>query len=797
MIERFCFHCDEPIVDGLEIELRWKNKTREFCCYGCQSVAQAIIDNGLDDYYQFRTENSVKPDQLVPQELRELLLLDDQTIQQSFVSHSGSFSEAELGVEGITCAACSWLIESRLLKEPGVQQVQVNPITHRLKLKWNNEQQKLSDLMQKLLALGFKSYPFQQNQQELSTRRENRNYLMRLGVAGLGMMQVMMFAIGLYLGETQSIAQEHETFLHWVSGIVATPIVFYAAFPFFRNAWMGIKARHLVMDVPVVIAISTAYLSSVWATLSGTGQVYFDSVSMFIFFLLLGRFLEHRVRTKAIVSTQTQRQLLPHSVTKIDNNSTQDIPLHQVQVNDRILIRTGETIPVDGIIAEGNTHIDESLMTGEVQPQQKGIGDVVFAGTVNVSQSFHLTATAIGKNTYFAALERMTQEAHLNKPPIGYLADRIAHWFVAGILLLVLAVYLGWSFVDTQRAFWISLSVLVVSCPCALSLATPTALTTASHHLSKLGLLILKSHTLQTLSEISLAVFDKTGTLTKGELAIENISLFSSLSEDQVIQTICALERQNTHPVARVFHPLDKRQFNAEHIVEHPGLGIEGHVNHRSYKVGKSHFVSPGTLSSTAELTEIFLSENDTLLASISLRDKLKEDASLLIQRLHEQKISCCLLSGDSSNQVQIISNELQLDEFYNNLSPAEKAEKVKFYQKNHKVLMVGDGLNDTLVLAQADVGIAVNNAADLTQINADAVLTQNSLLTINNALQLAKKTQKIIRQNLTWALGYNLIAIPLAAAGLVAPWQAAIGMTASSLLVVVNALRLRFKASQ
>ncbi len=788
-----CFHCHEPVPPSLDLTLVWDQKPRTFCCFGCHAVAEAIISNGLDDYYKFRTQVSVKPDDLVPQELRDIELMDDISIQQKFVTQQNEICKTELGIEGITCAACSWLIESRLMKEPGVESVAVNPVSHRLALRWDQKQTQLSNIIKLLYSLGYKAYPFQQSRHEQQLKRENRNFLIRLGVAGLGMMQVMMFALGLYLGDAGDIQREHQNFLHWISGAVATPIVFYAAFPFYRNAWFGLKARHLVMDVPVVIAITLAYCSSVWATITEQGQVYFDSVSMFIFFLLVGRFLEHRVRVKAMTATQTQRQYLPISVTCIRDKQQVDLPLSKVQPGEQLLIRPGETIAVDGKVLSGNSYVNESLLTGESQPKAKTIGNPLLAGTINESQPLTMSVTAVGEQTYFSALQRMSEQAAEHKPPLGLLADRIAHWFVLGILSIVILVYVLWLQLDPNKAFWIALSVLVVSCPCALSLATPAALTTATHRLSQLGVLVLRNHTLQTLSHIDLAVFDKTGTLTEGNLELTNTQIVGTLSNKQALAIACGLERSQTHPIARAFNRLDTQQVSLEQVTYHAGKGVSGNLDGMTWTLGKPDFCGLTEFHSNGSSLQLTLCCDGELHAVFSLDDKVKQDAKRLIESLHQMQIPTVLLSGDTKSRVERLALQLKMNEAYGDHLPSHKAERIRSWKaQGKKVLMVGDGLNDSLVLAEADVGIAVDTAADITQLNADAVLTHERLGELVSAIKLARATEHKIRQNLTWALAYNISAIPLAAMGWVPPWLAAIGMTASSLVVVLNALRLK-----
>ncbi|NVJ61404.1 MAG: cadmium-translocating P-type ATPase [Gammaproteobacteria bacterium] len=792
-----CFHCNQSVPESINEKLFWHNQEVEFCCLGCKSVAKTIIDNGLEDYYKFRTETSIKPEDLIPQELRDLELIDDEQIQRNFVHKEQHTKSAELGVEGITCAACSWIIETRLQKMQGLLSVQVNPITQRIKLKWDDSIVSLSHLLKALLSIGYKTYPFQQNQFESSIRKENRKYLMRLGVAGLGMMQVMMFALGIYLGDGDDLTLQQETFLHMVSGIVATPIVLFSAFPFYRNAWYGLKSKTLVMDVPVVIAISVAYISSVTATINGNGTVYFDSVSMFIFFLLVGRFLEHRVRVKSVESTQHQRQLLPLTVAIETDLEEQHIPLNQVTQDDIVIVGPGETIAVDGVIVQGTSDVNEALLTGESVPIKKQKGDQVLAGSVNQSQVLKVKAIVVGASTYISALQRMTEEASHSRPNITKITDKVAHWFVLSILLIVTLVYWIWLSVDPDKAFWIALSVLVVSCPCALSLATPTALTTASQRLSKFGFLILKHHTLETLTKINHVCFDKTGTLTEGRLSLTKVTLLSDeFSEKDVINIAASLEQKQSHPIAKALLQTKFAQQAITDVKLLSGKGLTARYLNQTVRLGSldfcqeesqstEHFIDPNNI-------EIFLNINHRLVAKLTFSDSIKSSSESLIKRLKQRGITTTILSGDHPVRVEQLAKQLGIEHFEGRLSPEQKADYVAELQANNQtVLMLGDGINDALVLALANIGIAVDSATDITRLSADAVLTAKNIKLIDTAIELATKTNTIIKQNLTWALSYNVFAIPFAAMGWVPPWLAAVGMTSSSIIVLLNALRL------
>ncbi len=495
-----CFHCGLPVPKGSSYYVVIDNKQQPMCCTGCKAVAEAIVENGLTDFYQHRTTNSRKVEDLIPE---ELFVYDNEALQKSFVhSEDGTIREASLVLEGIVCAACVWLNEKHVKALQGVIDFRINYSTSRASLKWDNDQIKLSEVLHAIVEIGYSAHPFDPGRMETLQKKEKSLALRRIALAGMGMMQVMMPAIAIYIGETSDMTDSMLHFLRWISLIITTPVVFYSSRVFFTSAWRDLKRRHYGMDVPVSLAIGSAYLASIWATLTNTGEVYFDSVVMFTFFLLLGRFFEMGVRHKAGQVADALVRLLPQTATRLDKDAQDNeiqtvIAANELILEDRVIIKPGETIPADGNVIEGSSSVNESLLTGENMPLQKQKGDELIGGTLNVESPLTMEVMKLGDSTMLSSIIRLLDRAQSEKPNLAKFADKSAAWFVLALLGVALAVFVTWWFIDPARAFWIALSVLVITCPCALSLATPAALTATTGNLTQKGVLTTRGHALR------------------------------------------------------------------------------------------------------------------------------------------------------------------------------------------------------------------------------------------------------------------------------------------------------------
>ncbi len=791
-----CFHCGEPVPAGAPWHANILGEQRPLCCPGCLAVAEAICSAGLESYYQHRTERSANPEAM-PRVLQdELELYDREDVQQRYTASQGTGQQIQLLIEGINCAACCWLIERHLRAQPGVLEASLNMGNQRLSLSWQADATKLSTLIAGLRRIGYTAHPYEPDKAAEQIAAENRRYLRRLGLAGLMFMQVMMATMALYEEFDQDLTEGMAHLLRWASLLMTTPVVFYSCAPFFQGAWRDLKNRRLSMDVSVSLAIGGAYLAGIWATVIGRGEVYFDSVTMFAFFLLAGRYLERRARQRTVESTARLVNLLPPSTLRIAaDGSSQRIMLEELTCGDLVEVKPGESIPADGRIRQGSSSIDESALSGEYLPIAKTAGDAVTAGTLNVEGPLQIEVTALGDQTRLSAIVRLLERAQSDKPRLAKLADQVAQYFLLAVLLSVVVVgTLWWSLRDLDTAFWIVLAMLVATCPCALSLATPTALTTATGSLHKLGLLITRGHVLEGMKQISTVILDKTGTLTEGRMTLEQIQPFAAHDADQALHWARMLESSSEHPIARAFG----RSLHSANAIENvPGQGLQGECDGQTLRIGKADFVSElGGYAAPAYPEApgqwLLLGNADGPIAWFALNDRLRSDAAAMVAALQARGLRVVLLSGDQAAVVDRMAERLGISEAIGNASPDDKLAYVQQQQaRGEKVLMLGDGVNDVPVLASADISVAMGNASDLAKTNADAVLLNSRLLTLVDSLQVAQRTRAIMIENLAWASLYNLAILPLAALGMVTPAWAALGMSASSLLVVLNALRL------
>ncbi len=803
-----CFHCGLPVPAGSHWSVVIDHLPRAMCCPGCEAVAQSIVDNGLDDYYRSRQQlpdGAADGQALVPDALK---LYDAPELAAQFTNEQGG-AEAVLSVEGIRCAACVWLIEKRLSQVPGLQSASLNVATEKLQVRWDAERCKPSDILHAVREVGYVAYPYDPIQHGELLRKNARTLFKRLFVAGLSMMQVMMYAVPAYVAEAGAIEPDTEALMRWASLALTAPAVFYSALPFFQGAWSDLKARAPGMDVPVALGIAAAFIGSVWATVTGQGDVYFDSVTMFIFLLLGSRYLELVARRRAAGSLETMQHALPDAAWRVSgwpaSRELQQVAAAQLHTGDVILAKPGETIPADCVLIDGETTVDLSLLTGESKPQPRRIGESVAGGAVNVSQPVFLRVEKLARDSTLAALVRLVERAAQGKPKIAQWADRVAAWFVAALLVLAMAVFAFWTWHDAARAWPIAIAVLVVSCPCALSLATPSALAAATERLLRQRVLVIQPHVLETLHRATHVVFDKTGTLTEGRPSLQRTVCVGSVDEATALRIAATLEAGSAHPIAQAFVAAQRAMHGtwpqATAMESVAGRGLAADINGQRWWMGSAAWVAQGTgcditsapVSRASDITEIFLGTAGNWVARFELADAIKPDAKAAIRWFRERGCKTVLLSGDAPAIAADVARTLQMDDAYGDMLPAQKMTFVQQLQQQGAVVaMVGDGINDAAVLKVADVSFAMGSGAALAQSHADAVLLHASLSSLLDASRAASDCMRVIRQNLAWATVYNLVAIPAAAFGLLTPWMAGVGMSASSALVVLNALRLQ-----
>ncbi|WP_296403740.1 heavy metal translocating P-type ATPase [Psychrobacter sp.] len=932
--EGCCFHCGEPVPKP-PFTAQVLGESRLMCCMGCQLAAESIVEAGLEQYYLDRSE--INRTASMPTELDRLRAYDHEDIQAQFVYAADGKSVAELSVSNLRCAACTWLIETRLYELKGVDKCQVNLTNQRMRVIWDEEQLAISAILATINQIGYDAKPYRQDTHEAMLARNNKKMMIRLGIAALGAMQAMMFAVGMYFGKYTSFSGmlvEQRDFLRWVSLFVSIPVFFYCAVPFFSSAWSAIKIRQVNMDVPVSIALIVTFFASLYATISGTGETYYDSVSMFVFFLLAGRYIEHNARLKAanmandlvvveptlvqrigneadlvqqieqsnissnqsvadkievaehsLILTPPQQQKLtkleelihlaqrnkqpePHTETQNELHSTlrsdtafsfdkldlevsqietgsETVTANNLKIGDVIMIEAGSEVVADGILCSETATVSQSLLTGESLLIIKRRGDRVIGGSQNDSQPFVMLVTALPEDSQIALIDRLMNRALSEKPKLAEQADRWARWFVLRILILSVFVFIGWYLVDPSQALWATVAVLVATCPCALSLATPIALTVSTNRLASYGFLTTRGHTIETLAEITHVAFDKTGTLTYGKpnlLYIDSLQKHNNLAQqvskkikdkdedededndkDNLLAIAAALEVGSRHPIASALLDAAYQLHLPEvtHLTHHTAGGIEALVNDigngYKYRLGHVDFAlnrSATDTCSSLDMPNIELQKynastvvmltrcqssiqsNDEVWEPMALfyfNDSIREGVAEMIAALHAQNIETVILTGDPSKHAQTVAKELGVDKVYFGLSPSDKVDHIKeLQQQGHVVMMIGDGINDAPVLAAANISTAIAGAADLAQVSSDSVILNGKVPSVYDAKRVADKAQLIIKQNLRWALAYNSVVLLPAAFGYVPPWLAAIGMSLSSLIVVLNALRLK-----
>lgn len=804
--EEDCYHCGLPVPAGSSHWVRIDDADRRMCCAGCEAVASAIVSNGLTDYYRHRDAMPEPVREAMPSELQDLGLFDHPEFQADFVKPVGEHErEASLILEGITCAACVWLNERHVKGLPGVSLMDVNYATRRARVRWDTRQTQLSSILGAIQAIGYRAYPYDAERLEQVAHRERRSMLWRVFVAGFGMMQVMMYAYPAWIASGDDLSHEAEVLMRWASLVLTLPVVFYSAAPFFRRAWRDLKLRALGMDVPVALGVGSAFLASVWATLVDGPDVYFDSVTMFVFLLLCGRYLEMLARQKAVRGVEELGKVLPTFVERLGTDGTGErVPVSQLAVGERVRVRPGEVIPVDGVVREGRSSTNEALLTGESRPVDKCAGSEVIGGSINVGSPLVIEVVRVGEATRLAAIRRLIERAALERPPVATQADRFARIFIAALLASSVLTWVIWSFIDPSRALWIFVSVLVVACPCALSLATPTALTVATDSLARMGILVTRGHAIEALAKANRFVFDKTGTLTHGEMRVDAVEVLSG-SETEARALAAALEQGSEHSVAMALRAAAEGLALPliEDVQAVTGQGVEGRCDGHLWRVGRPAFVAsigdgivPERLAGLEQdgATVVALGSSAGVAALFRLADSPREDAPVLIDRLAREGVAMAIVSGDAPAAVRAVAQRLNIAEIRAAATPEEKQAFVERWQAEPGavVAMLGDGVNDAPVLAQAQVSVAMGGGTDLARNQGDLVLLSNSLAGLSVGITQARRTVRIVRENLWWSFAYNFTSVPLAMAGFITPWMAGLGMALSSLLVVLNALRLQ-----
>jgi len=779
-----CYHCGEPLGDS-PVSHAVEKIDRSFCCTGCVAAADWIHGANLDDYYALRSQPAGRADT----QDSDLAVWDRQDVMSAYQRAVPGGCEVVLLTDGMRCAACAWLIDRALAREPGVSEVVANAVTGRIRLVWNPARSRLSAILRRLISLGYRPYLAGGRDEEAARRAESRRWMLRVGLAGIATLQAMMFAEALYLDPQHLMPAPTRDFFRWLTFLIATPVVFYAGFPFLAGAWRELRERRAGLDVLVSGATLLAWGASTLETLRGGAHVWFDAAVMFVFLLLSARMIELRARRVAMARVDAMARAVPVLADRErGDGALEAVPAAQLAQGDVVRVAAGASIPADARLLDCAANFDESLLTGESRPVAHAPGEAVLAGSVPVDRGVRVAVTASGAATQLSALLRLVQRAQEHRPRVARAADQLASWFVLGLALVTLATYVAWRSHDATRAFEVALALLVISCPCALALAVPAALAAAHARLSRLGILVCRPDALEALAHIDTCVFDKTGTLSNGAWRVRDVQGFGATTRAEALQLAAALERGSLHPLATAFRDHDDGR-EATLAAQQSGLGVTAMVDGRELRLGVAPFAA-GIPDDGA----LWLGDGASALARFEMEETPRADAAPALLQLRDQGLSLHLLSGDGADAVDRCVRSLG-NPFVSHAArqlPQDKLARVRALQsQGHRVAMVGDGINDAPVLAGADVSIAVAGGAALAQRSADIVLLRPALDAIAAAIDTARRTRRVIRQNLGWAVGYNLVALPLAATGHVVPWMAALAMVLSSLTVTLNALRL------
>lgn len=782
-----CFHCGERLNRHHEIVARIGSAAQKFCCNGCMAAAEWLESGGLGDFYSLRERRSMRSEQNA-----DYLAWDSEAFHRTYVRKSGTdqstdLLEIDITLDGLRCAACAWLIPKIAANLPGIERIDLNAATGRARVIWKDQQIKLSAIAGKLALLGYRARVTQQGVD--LERAHRRASLKRLAVAGIAAMQTMMMSEALYFGGDE-MAIATRDFFRWFALMLATPVALWAGAPFFRGAWIELRYRRFGMDTLVALSVGIAFVASIIETLRGGPVVYFDTVVMFVFLLLVARHIETMARNHARAAI-AHAQMLPATVSRVEENALVEASLHEINVGDLLQVDAGHNIPVDGVLESAQAEVDESLLNGEPQAQRRRRGQPLLAGSVAIGSPLRMRVSAIGAATWLAQLGRLVDRAHDSRPVLAKNAETWAGIFVLMMIAVTAIAGSIWIFIEPARVLPVVLATLAAACPCAFALAVPATLAAAQAQLARRGVLILRSDALERASKCNQIIFDKTGTLTTGYPVIEAVEMFDRrYTEDSALALAAALERGHRHPLARAFMP-HKRGKVMPSATAVAGGGVFVAHGKQEFRLGRRQFSCGDKLEDDGR---VWLSENGQALAAFSLRDTVRDEAATAVSALHAAGFSTAIFSGDVSISARMLGEQLQILYAQGDLRPDQKLALLKAEQKKgYQVAMVGDGINDAPVLAGADLSIAMGEASPMAQKCADIVLLRPSLFLLPDIFASARHTQRVLHQNLIWAVAYNTSMLPLAVLGLMPPWLAAVGMSLSSLLVTLNAGRLLY----
>jgi Cu+-exporting ATPase len=788
-----CDHCHLEFEEVVMIA----DEGHHFCCKGCQGVYHLLSEEGLDNFYDKVGDTKLAPP---TEQFEDSSNFDSPAFYERFVkTDDEGFQEVSLIIEGIHCTACVWLNEKALRKMDGIVDVHINYTNNKAHITWADHAVKLSAIIDMIRAIGYNAFPYDPSLQEVRANKERKDYYLRMAVAAFGSMNIMWIAVAQYAGYFTGIAQEYKTILNIAEWVLATPVLFYSGWVFFKGAWFGIRNKIVNMDILVATGATLTYVYSIFITLFEAGEAYFDSVSMIITFVLLGKFLEVLSKKSAADTLDVIGKHVPNEVTIFEGDTSRIINVNDVKVGDVIQLKAGEKSAIDGEIVDGEGSFDESSLTGESDPIYKAAGDSVISGTVSIDAVVKYRATKDFSHSTLSNLVALLESAVREKPKIEQLANRLSEYFSAIILFFAVATFAVWWLWphDFATAFMIGISVIIIACPCALALATPVATLVGLGLGAQRGVLFKEAAQLETMAKVDTLVLDKTGTITVGRPEVARVTWHEAVK----MEMLYTLVQSSKHPVAQgvgnyLFDQDEKLEcLVLDEIRQIAAKGMVGRFDGQMLLGGNAALMHEHGIEveDGSEHTLFFFAVDDKLVATFELADRPKEDAAEVIFALKHAGIDVMMLTGDHERAAARIAEEAGIENYQSGLSPDEKAKVIaSLHDEGRVVVMAGDGVNDILALANADIGIAMGNGSDIAIDVSDVVLLNDSLKSLEEAFKISRTTYRLVKQNLGISLIYNAVTIPLAMAGYVIPLVAAISMSFSSLLVVGNSMRIR-----
>ena len=780
---KYCKHCNS------------KSYNNEFCCIGCKSAYKLINKMGLGKYYQLKSSDIgyIKPE-----------LNQEINIEKFATKNIDNSYEIFVNIQGIHCGACIWLIETILKKDPNVISSRINLTQKTLFLKWRNKLDNFYQIIDNITKIGYKILPIDKEIIAQNQNQQDKSLLLSLAIAGFGAGNLMLLSFGLWFSSHYDMGFYTRNLLHFFSAIIAIPVIIYAGRPFFISAIKSIKAGYPNMDLVISVAIILTTIASLIKTFKGDWHIYFDSAVMLIFFLLIGKYLEQKIRRKAFNIANEFMMLNSNYGRVLINNKIQTLPTSQLKKDMILIIASGEKISADGIIIEGESEIDNSLINGESKPKLAKINDNVYAGTINLGSPIKVLITKNQSDSILSQIIKLTQKIDNNKNKYIKISDKLAKLYIPISHLLAFLTFIIWYCHknNLDQAFNNAIAVLIITCPCALALAIPIVQTILTSKMLKKGIIIKSGNIIEQLPKIDTIIFDKTGTLTQGKPVLQDIFEIknnklvnlSKQKKDKLLKIAASLCQNSRHPIAQSILNEYKGNFYNIKTIEIKGQGLKAKLKNDQIFLGKAEFCKINDqlyqdLDKKGNLNSYLRYQNSQLLFIFD--DQLKDDAKKIIKILQKNK-KVILLSGDNEENVKKISKSLKINRFYYDHDPVKKADFLKSLPKDEKFIMVGDGINDALSLQMADISISFNNASDIAQSISDIIIQGDKLNPISQIISSSTKSVKIMKQNLSLSLLYNIIAVPFAMAGFIIPLFAALAMSSSSIIVTLNSLRTK-----